>query len=132
MLIASGIRGRLDLSDLRQGSIGYIGEVLRNWNDVIGIRRGNRLAPLKILHVAQSEQARRIVGRSGAGAEARVDVNLPGDARALQLLKNRGGVDQSRVTGICADWVRVASRGCSDHVFAVRLRPRHRRIEPAV
>ena len=88
MFIEAGVLGRLNQSDLWQGSVLQIGEVLRYWSDVLRILSRDCLAPLKILYGTQGDEAGRIVWRAGARTFLRVHIDFPADSGGLELLKD--------------------------------------------
>ena len=93
MLIKTRIRGGLELRHLGQCAILQIGEVLRDRCDVIRILRHDGVGKGEVVDVAQLDEARRLIRRSGAAAIGGINVNLPGDSRTLQFLKDRGLVE---------------------------------------
>src|SRR6202035_37253 len=88
--------------------------------------------PLEIFDVTGLQQTRRIVGWPSATGVRGIHVDLPAHPRGYQLLKDRRSSQQTLVTVIGPDWIGISLRSPRHQIFAVRMGPGHRRIEPAI
>src|ERR1700677_1647049 len=132
MLVVTGIRRGLDLSDLRQGPVRQIGEVLGDRGDVVGVVGWYGLSPFKKLHIAQPQETSGIVGRPRTTAVGRVHINLPRDACGLQLLKDCRRRQQGLVLLVGSYRICISLRRSCDEIFAIRMGSGYCRVEPSI
>jgi hypothetical protein len=132
VLVETRFIGWLDQCNLGQGAVGQIGEVFRDRRDAVWIFGENGLLVGEILEVGQGREAAWLVGRAGAGAVFRVDVDLPRDSGVLQSFEYGLGGDARSVFGVGAIGIHIAVRGGGVEIFMVGVAARHLGVEPAV